>query len=323
MEIKELRNLVLLAELGNLARVAQRLHVTAPAAFKQLKGLEAELGVRLYEKYGRSLRLTQAADILLPYARDVLAQHDAGVQALQEWRGLRRGLVRIGTGPTLSSYVLTELLKRYRRAHPTVALELETGNSITLVDALKHGRLDLALLVASQAPEDRELKIEVSWPVEYVLVTSLAEVPKRCSIAELREFPFILFRSGSRIENLIDRYFAEVRFEPTVYMTFDNAEAIKAMIRTGFGMAMLPYWIVDADLRNGALRMIRPKERPLVSRIDLVARKCGYVPAPTASFIEMARKFKLRNPRLVSGGAAANGHWRSPAKNASTRSPYA
>lgn len=99
---------------------------------------------------------------------------------------------------------------------------------------------------------------------------------------------------------MIDRYFAEIRFQPTVFMTFDNAEAIKAMIQTGFGIAMLPYWIVDADLRKGALSMIRQKERPLVSRIELVARKCGYVPPATAAFAEMARDFRPTHPKLKS-----------------------
>jgi DNA-binding transcriptional LysR family regulator len=301
MELKELRSLVLLSELGSLAQVTERLNTTAPAVHKQLKTLESGLGVRLYEKEGRNLHLTQAADILLPYSRDLLAQHDAGVRAIDEWRGLKRGLVRIGAGPTISSYILPPMLKHFRRAHRAVDLAVETGNSVTLIEALRNGLLDLALLVASQMSEEPGLKIEVSWPVEYVLVTNLRAVPKRCSIAELQKFPFILFRKGSRLENLMDRYFAEIRFQPTVFMTFDNAEAIKAMIRSGFGIAMVPYWIVDADLRNGSLRIIRQKERPLLSRIDLVTRKCSYIPAPTARFAEMARGFKSRNPRLTSG----------------------
>jgi DNA-binding transcriptional LysR family regulator len=304
MELKELRSLVLLSELGSLARVAERLDLTAPAVHKQLKTLESGLGVRLYERDGRHLHLTQAATILLPYSRDLLAQHDAGVRAIDEWRGLKRGLVRIGTGPTISSYVLPPMLKRFRRAHPTLDLAVETGNSGPLIEALKNGGLDLALLLSSLMSEDPGLRIEASWPVEYVLVTNLQAAPRRCSIAELQKFPFILYRKGSRVESLMDRYFAEIRFQPTVLMTFDNAEAIKAMIRTGSGVAMLPYWIVDADLRNGGLRIIRQKERPLVSRIDLVTRRCAYVPAPTAAFAEMAKGFKPRNPKLSSGREA-------------------
>jgi DNA-binding transcriptional LysR family regulator len=230
-----------------------------------------------------------------------LAQHDAGVRAVEEWRGLKRGLLRIGTGPTLGSYILPPMLKRFWQAHRSVDLAVETGNSVSLIDSLRSGKLDLALLVASQTPEEPDLKIEMSWSVEYVLVTKLAAAPARCSIAALQEFPFIQFHKASRLESLVGGYFAETQFQPTVVMTFDNPEAVKAMIRIGFGIAMLPYWLVDGDLRNSALRLIRQKERPLISRIDLITRRRGYVPALTAAFAEMAREYKPRIPKLSSG----------------------
>lgn len=300
MELTELRSLVLLAEMGSLAQVSRKLNVTAPAVHKQLKTLEAELGVRLYEKEGRGLRLTQAADILLPYARDMLAQNDGALRALEEWRGLKRGLVRIGAGPTLSSYVLPPMLKRFRRAHPSIDLVVESGNTIALTEGLRNGALDLALLVSSQMPEEPGLNVEASWAMEYVLVTNLPAVRTHCQFDELRKFPFMLFRKGSRIANLIDHYFAEIRFQPNAIMTFDNGEAIKAMIRNGFGIAMLPYWIVDEDVRNRALRLIQQKERRLFSSIDLVSRSSKFVPRPTAAFSAMARNFVCRNPRLIS-----------------------
>ena len=73
------------------------------------------------------------------------------------------------------------------------------------------------------------------------------------SSGHLPPFPFILYSKGSRIEDLIDRYFAEISFRPKVIMTFDNAEAIEAMIWTGLGISMLPMWTVDGDLKRGAV----------------------------------------------------------------------
>lgn len=298
MEFRELKSLVLFAELGTLAAVAERMYLSAPAVHKQMKELERELGVQLYEREGRNLQLTQAAQILLPYAREAIIQHDQALQALHEYRGLRRGVLRIGAGPTLSSYVLPGMLKSFRKAHPSIDLLVETGDSVVLTQALRDGRIDLALMVSSQMPLDSGLRVEVSWEVEYVLVTRLREVPAECSIAELDRVPFILFRKGSRIENLIDHYFAELRFRPSTIMTFDNSEAIKAMIRNGFGIAILPRWTIEEDLRKRALRLIRQKERPLISTIELVSRGSGYRPQPIAAFVEMARSFECTNPKL-------------------------
>src|SRR5690242_12980608 len=101
MELRELRSLITLAELGSLATAAERLHLSAAAIHKQLKVLEVELGVQLYERIGRTLKLTQAAEVLLPYSKDLLAQHDAALEAMEEWKGLKRGVVRIGAGPTI------------------------------------------------------------------------------------------------------------------------------------------------------------------------------------------------------------------------------
>lgn len=293
MHFRELRSLVALADLGGIARAAEKLHLSSPAIHKQLKLLEAELGVQLYEKLGRNLRLTQAAEILLPYSRDLLAGHDVAIAAMEEWKGLNRGIVRVGAGPATSVYLLPGLLREYRRVFPKIDLVIETGNSPVLIEKLGNGSLDLALLVSSHLPEGSDLTVEKSWGMEFVFVSSLAHVPRRCRISELRKFPFILFRKGSRMQNAIDRYFNEMDFHPSVVMTFDNADAIKAMIRAGLGVSLLPLWSVHTDLRKGVLTMIRQRERPLFSRFELVRRKSRYVPGPVAVFIELARTHRF------------------------------
>jgi DNA-binding transcriptional LysR family regulator len=300
MEIHELRSFAALADLDSLAAVAEKLHLSPAAIHKHFRALEAELGVRLYGRFGRQLKLTQAAEVLLPYCREVLAQHDAALSALAEWRGLKRGVVRIGAGPTLSSHLLPALLRKFRRAHPGVDLYVETGNSASLIDGLGSGRFDLALLVSPQYAEMPNLSVEASWDVEYVLVSNLRNVPRKCSISALGRFPFILYSKGSRIEDLVERYFAEIDFHPKVIMTFDSGEAIKAMIRTGLGISMLPMWIVDGDLKRGGLSLIRQCERRLFSKVELASRRSNYVPGVVRAFVEIARTFQFRTPRLIS-----------------------
>jgi DNA-binding transcriptional LysR family regulator len=300
MELRELRSLVALADLGGIARASEKLHLSAPAIHKQLKLLEAELGVRLYQKIGRSLRLTQAAEILLPYSRELLAGHDGAIAALQEWKGLERGIVRVGAGPATSVYLLPDLLREYRRAYPKVDLVIETGNSPSLIEKLGNGSLDLALMVSSQLPEEPNLFVEQSWDMQFVLVCNLPNVPRRCKISELKNFSFILFRKGSRMQNAIERYFNEMDFHPAATMAFDNADAIKAMLRAGLGISLLPFWIVGDDVKNGALTMIRQRECPLFSKLELVRRKSTYTPGPVAAFVELTRVHSFKKLRLLS-----------------------
>jgi len=300
MELRGLRSLAMLAESGSLVQSARGVGLSPAAVHKQLKCLETELGERLYEKAGRRLQLTPAGEILLPYVKDLLAQYEAAVSALEEWKGLKRGVVRIGSGPTLSSYILPLLLRQFRRSFSHVDLLVETGHTPALLRSLTSGSLDLALVVSSELLAEPNFSLEAFWDFEFALVSNLRQAPRRCALAELHKYPFVLFQKGSRMESVIDRYFIEMDFHPRVVMRFDNADAIKAMIRTGLGISMLPLWSVDADLRRGALHLIRQRERPLVSKIVLVSRKSSYVPRPVNAFINLAQTFRFRRPRLRS-----------------------
>jgi DNA-binding transcriptional LysR family regulator len=298
MDLKELRSLAALAELGTMTAVAEKLHLSPAAIHKQLKVLQAELGVKLYEHAGRSLVLTPAGQMLMPYVRNLLAEHDSILSALDEWKGRKRGLIRIGAGPTISSYVLPVLLKRFRRSCPDVELFVETGNTPVLLNGLSQGTLDLALIVSADLLEASDFHVEAHWDFELVLVSNLRHPPRHRGLADLARFPFILFRKGTRMEQPIDRYFAARAFEPRVIMRFDNAEAIKAMIRSGLGISILPAWTVDTDIRQRRLQWIRLNEPPIVSRLALVTRKASYVPSAARAFIEASRSVEWKNPRM-------------------------
>src|SRR5260370_7630515 len=104
MELRQLRSLVTISELGSISLAAEHLHLSPPAIHKQLKGLEIDLGVPLYEKIGRQLQLTQPAEVVLPYLKDILAQYDSALSALQEWNRSKRVPDPIST--VLSTYRL-------------------------------------------------------------------------------------------------------------------------------------------------------------------------------------------------------------------------
>ena len=297
MELKGLRSLVTLSDRHSIAQVAEQMHLSSPAIHKQLKTLETELGVLLYEKVGKQLQLTQGAEVLLPYAKELLAQHDSALAALQEWRGLKRGVVRVGTGP--SAYLLPAILKKFRHAHPSVEVFVETGNTPVLLEGLSGGSLDMALVVSADLVEKHDYCIEATWDFEMVLVSHLRHTLSRVHLADLKSYRFILFRKGTRMQEPIDRYFAAYGLAPKVVMRFDNSEFVRSMVRAGLGISMLPLWIVDRDVKERRLSMIRQIEPPLYSKIALVRRKSSYVPLPVQAFIDTARNVELKHVPLL------------------------
>lgn len=292
MDIKEVRSLLALAETTNITRAAERLHLSPSAIFKQLRLLEDELGVKLYEKTGRTLRLTQAAEVLLPHLRGLLTQHEAALLALEEWKGLRGGSLRIGTGPTFCNYVLPALLESYRGHYPHIEPFVESGHSAPILNSLRQGLLDVVFLLAAGVADSPDLQVEAWWEFEIALVTGGPRASRRCHLRDLAAEPFILYKPGTLFERLIDGYFAQHKFEPRVVMRFDNAEGIKTMLRMGRGLTMLPRWTVEAELRGKQFSLVRLHEAPLTARLAMITRKSSFFPAPVSSFIEMARRWQ-------------------------------
>lgn len=298
MELKELRSLIALSELGSISRVAERLHLSPPAIHKQLKTLEEELGVMLYERVGKELRLAQAASILLPYMQEILVQYDSAFSALEEWKGLKQGMVRIGAGP--SGCVLPTIIRQFEQAYPGVEVQVEAANTSVLLDDLQKGSLDLALIVSSDLRDCQNFRIEATWGFNLVLVCSPGEQSLRQRLADLSDRRFILFRQGSRLQEPIDRYFSSQQFKPRVVMRFDNANFIRDMVRTGLGIAFLPLWVVEQDLKEGNLHIIQLTEEAPVSKLALIRRKSNYAPPSVKGFIKVAASLHLKNFPLLS-----------------------
>ncbi|HVG18275.1 MAG TPA: LysR family transcriptional regulator [Blastocatellia bacterium] len=289
MELRALKSLDTLAATGSITRTAQKLNLSPAAVHKQLKVLEDELGVQLYEKSGRQLRLTQAAITLLPYVKNLLAQYDATLLALNEWKGSKHGLIKVGTGPATSSYILPFFLGKFRRKFPNVELSVETGAASYTVECLRTGSLDLIFLVSGDDFYDPDFRVEASWDFEMVLVSAQQRGVRPCSLSELQEHPFIFYKEGSVFDRLIERYFMEADFHPRVIMRLDNTEAIKAMIRLRLGISMLPMWTLKAELKDRTLSLIQQKEPPLFAKISLVTRRHIYRSKPLEGFVKLAQ----------------------------------
>lgn len=296
MEIRQLRSFWILIREGTLVRVADDVHLTPAAVYKQLKSLEDELGCQLYRRVGRRILLTPAGEALLPYSKSLLAQHDAAIAAARERAG--KGVVRIGAGPAVGKYLLPGILRRYRRTLPNVEVTVETQHTSELIRRLTRGSLDL-ILAHSFLREERGVHIEQSWPVEFIFVSGAAKARHVQSVTGLRRFQFILFRKGSETQAFIDRYFEMIGLQPKVSVRFDNSEMVKEMALKGSGLAVLPFWAVEAELRHRSLRLLEVGGPRLFVPLALLSRKSGRARGPVDAFIRLARSFEWKHPRLA------------------------
>lgn len=289
MELRELRSLVVLADTGTITRTAEQLHLSAAAIHNQLKNLENNMGIRLYRKVGRKLQLTQAAEMLLPQIRILLAQYDEITHSINDFKQEKRGSLRVGTGPTFSSHVLPYMLEEYIQRYSNVEIFVDAGQAPRLFESLNNEQLDAVIVVQSELSIPTHFTVQAMWDFELVIVSSISNHRRRCSLSALRDLPFILYKKSIFFESVIDEYFASYKFEPRVTMRFDNAEAIKAMIRSGLGISMLPMWTIDGDLKSKKVELIRQNEPPLYAKVVLVTRKQNRISPLLEAFINIVR----------------------------------
>src|SRR5579859_4073909 len=146
MDIHKLRIFATIARLGSFTRAAERLYTTQPTVSQQLAILEQSIGAPLIERDTRHLRLTAAGETLLTYAEHLLALMDEAMEATRAAAGLADRTLRLGVGHTLATYLLPDVLSRYRTLYPDYVVRISVGNTTELLMLLAGGTFDLAMV---------------------------------------------------------------------------------------------------------------------------------------------------------------------------------
>lgn len=281
-----------MGELGAFNKAAERLNLSPPAVFARVHRLETELGEKLYERVGRTLVLTPAGRLLLDYCRRLILLHDEAVGAVRELSGLQPGSLYLGCGPHISVSIVPHLLRAYVTSHPNVELRLITGHDQMLFEALYAGKVDLILM---NLPVDGPgLVQDPLWRYEMVFVVP-PEDPlankATVSAAELSSRPFILYQRSVVIESAIRQFCVAVGFEPKAVMQNDQADSIKALVRLGLGISLLPLWSVSDDVRRGSLRTVRLANRRLFATTGLIYRQTSHLPRAVQALLTVAHQW--------------------------------
>jgi len=241
MEIYQLKTFVAVATEGNLTRAAERVFTSPPAVSAQLKALEDEFGVKLFERSARGMALTAAGERLLDEARRTLAAA-AGMQAAAaQIRGEARGQVRMGSVSDAVALRLGEVFVHLAECHPGVVLQLQQLVSLRAIAAVRKGELDCAC-VLDERPEIEGLELRRLQAVEIVPV-----VPQRMllngglppDLSALAALPWITTPPDCGLRIHQERMFAQAGATLEVGLAADTETAVRSMVAAGMGAGML------------------------------------------------------------------------------------
>lgn len=251
--IGQLEVLVEVARLGSVGRAAQALHLTQPAATWRLQAIERELGVDLFDRTGRGMRLTDAGRLALPYAeRAVRATREmrSALDALQ--RGAA-GRLEVGCSPAIGVYLLPDALVRFRAVQPEVEVAVRTGHSEEVLQLVLHGDVQLGLVRNLRHPE---IAARLLAEDDLVLAAHPAHPFARsghATAAEVGREGLILFDRASSFYELTQTLFARAGVLPRIAMELDSAEGAKMMVAKGLGVALLPAMAIARELAERRL----------------------------------------------------------------------
>jgi DNA-binding transcriptional LysR family regulator len=279
------------AEQLSFRKAAEELYLTQPAVSLQIKALEEDVGVQLFDRRGAHVTLTAAGQVLLSYCEQVktlLAQTEHELAALS---GEHAGQLALGASTTIAQYVLPRLLGEFRREHPRVHPTLISGNTEHIVEAVEKQKIALGFIEGPA--RSREVKTKSFLEDELVLIASTAhEWAERTSVccSEIASMPLLMRERGSGTRDVIEMALGRQgvkRASLQIVMELDSTEAIKSAVEAGLGIGFVSGWAIAKDLRLGNNFKIVEVEGLSIKREFLVAYASG--PEPQGLAFEFRR----------------------------------
>jgi len=239
MELRHLRYFVMVADAGGVSRAAPRLNISQPALSRQIRDLETELGVSLFDRRGRRLVLTGEGEDLLTRGRQLLTDADSFSERARALRGGDTGIIRVGVAPLTLESLLPPFLIRHQRRHPGVEVRLSEDSPNRLFARLERGELSLAV----SFPGHEGLGSRLLFPLCALGVISLDHrLGRRATleVAELAQERLLLLSRQFLTRQWFDTACQHAHVRPNVLLESTAPHALIALARVGYGIAIVP-----------------------------------------------------------------------------------
>ena len=281
IKIQLLETFVTVADCGSLAEASQRLHRTPSAISMALKQLEEHLGRRLFEA-DRKSQLTPLGSFVLEHARREIEHYRQTVGAMERYARGESGSVRVACVPSVARRLLPGVVRRFRAAHPAVAVDLRDMDSDSVCDALRLGRIDLGIASPVAASDGFAARALVRDPFGVVCSAAhpLTRLARPVTWPDLAPHDFIL--------NPTCRHVADPALQPLLAratLTVHSTTSLVAMVAADAGVTVLPRLAVDDG--DGGVRLL-PLAAPVPSRTLVLLRRAGVTPTPAMEAFEAA-----------------------------------
>jgi LysR family hydrogen peroxide-inducible transcriptional activator len=255
MEFHQLRYVCAIAETGSFSRAAERCQVAQPSLSQQVLKLEEDLGAKLFDRLGRSIRLTEAGRAFLPHARSILSQMETARSSVADKCADVSGSVAVGVIPTIAPYLMPRYTTTFAKKDPEAKLRIVEETTPVLVESLRDLSIDLAILALPLRHKDLELFPLHTEPLFAVLPKDHPRVSaESLALKDLRGESFVMLRDGHCFRDLSLAACTHARVTPRIAFESGQFSSLFGMVAAGVGISLVPEMAID---RKAGCRYVR------------------------------------------------------------------
>jgi LysR family transcriptional regulator, hydrogen peroxide-inducible genes activator len=246
MELHQIRYFCAIVDSGSFSRAARLSHVSQPSLSQQIRKLEDELGARLFDRLGRSVRLTEIGQTFLPRARAVLREVEGARGDLAQQENSMRGTVTIGVIPTVAPYLLPAHLTKFSRKFPEAKISVVEEITPVLLERLRAASIDLAMLALPVRGHEFETFPILTEPLFAALPQNHSLAHRRfVALKDLRAEPFLILRDGHCFRENALAACDRARLHPQIVFESGQFSSLLSMVAAGMGVSLVPEMAVD------------------------------------------------------------------------------
>ncbi len=293
LTLRQMKVFEAVARLSSYTRAAEELHLTQPAVSMQIKQLEENAGLPLFEQLGKKIYLTQAGQEMQHYCRAIAQQLDEVDKVMADMRGVKRGRLVIAVAST-ANYFAARLLATFSQRYPEVTISLDVTNREGLLDHLDANDIDMVIM--GRPPEGLDLIAE-PFTENPLVVIAAPEHPlvatERIPLEWLQQETFVVREQGSGTRTAMERFFAEKRVRLSTGMEMSSNEAIKQAVQAGLGLGIVSIHTLQLELETKRLAVLDVEFFPILRHWYVVHRQ-GKRLSPVA---QLFKEFVTREAR--------------------------
>jgi LysR family transcriptional regulator, low CO2-responsive transcriptional regulator len=287
MDFDQLTTFLEVAKSANFSRAGKKLFLSQPAVSAQIRQLELEYGAKLFDRFGKKVRLTAAGDALLEYAEKLLSVRNESLRAVADRSSSPRGTLLIGANEATCLYVLPEVFAEYHRLYSDVQINIYRNFSNKVLEKVEDGTVDVGIVTLPiKSPS---LKIHSIFRDRLVLMVSpqspLAK-KKVVRASEIVEQPLIYPKTGFT-RQMLDKLFRPYRSQIHVTMELASVGMIKAFVAANLGVSLISETFAREEARAGEVKLIPIADVDLWRELGLIYRRDRTLPRAATAFISL------------------------------------